>query len=105
MEIDKEKLIKLLECFVDVSEVFQREALFYETLFRNACKTQKLSDAQADSLVSRAREASMAKIRAVCQSGYQDLLGKLPRIVDLLDSNQDEALRILKEWAPKGPVN
>ena len=104
MEIDRPTIIKLLETFVDLSEVFQREALFYETLFRTACKTQKLSDSQTDALVARGREASMAKIREVCQPGYQGLLGKLPSIVDLLDSNRDEAFRMLKEWTPKGPV-
>jgi hypothetical protein len=105
MEIDRSVLIKLLESFVDASEVFQREALFYETLLRNVCKTQKLSDSEIDSLVARARETSMAKIREVCQSGYQVLLGKVPQIVDLLDSNRDEAFRLLKEWTPKGSIN
>lgn len=105
MEIDRQNLIKLLEAFVDVSEFFQRELLLYEMLFSAACKAKGLDEKQTQDAVTRGRSASARRIKEVCQAGYQSLLAKLPQIVDLLASDQDAALRLLKEWTPKGPLN
>jgi uncharacterized protein YoaH (UPF0181 family) len=100
MEIDRGTLIKLLEAFVDTSELLQRELMLYQTLFAAACKTAELSETETQNAVERGREAMAQKI-----SEYQALLAKLPQVVDLLDSNRDEAFRLLKEWTPKGRRN
>ncbi len=105
MELDKHVLIKLLEAFVDTSEVLQREVMLYQTLFAAACKTNGLNEAQTQKAVERGREAMTLKISSSCREQYLALLAKLPQIVELLDSNRDEAFRLLKEWTPKGPIN
>ena len=105
MEIDKHILIKLLEAFVDTSEVLQRELMLYQTLFAAACKTSGLDETQTQKAVERGREAMTPKINVACREQYLSLLAKLPQIVELLDSNRDEAFRLLKEWTPKGPPN
>jgi hypothetical protein len=105
MEIDKHTLIKLLEAFADTSEVLQRELMLYQTLFAAACKTAGLNEVETQKAVERGREAMAPRINAACREGHQALLAKLPQIVDMLDSNQNEAFRLLKEWTPKGPPN
>src|ERR1022692_5349795 len=105
MEIDKHILIKLLEAFVDTSEVLQRELMLYQTLVAAACKTSGLDETQTQKAVERGREAMTPKINVACREQYLSLLAKLPQIVELLDSNRDEAFRLLKEWTPKGPPN
>ncbi len=105
MEIDKHILIKLLEAFADTSEVLQRELMLYQTLFAAACKTAKLNEAETQKAVERGREVMAPKINAACREGHQGLLAKLPQIVELLDSDRDEAFRLLKEWTPKGLPN
>ena len=105
MEIDRPTLIKLLEAFVDTSEVLQRELMLYQTLFASACKTSGLDETQTQKAVERGREAMTPKISAASREPYLALLSKLPQIVDMLDSNQNEAFRLLKEWTPKGPLN
>lgn len=105
MEIDRETLIKLLEAFVDVSEVLQRELMLYQLLFEGFCQSKGLNDQEKQRLLDGYREASRAKISAASGESYRSLLDKLPRIVDLLASDRDAALRLLKEWTPKGPPN
>jgi len=105
MEIDRDALIKLLEAFVDTSEVLQRELMLYQGLFTAVCKAKGLDDNQTREAAERGREAMAAKISAVSREQYLALLAKLPQIVDILDSNQNEAFRLLKEWTPKGPPN
>jgi hypothetical protein len=105
MEIDRHMLIKLLEAFVDTSEVLQRELMLYQALFAAACKAKDLDESQTQKAVERGREAMTPKISAACREQYLDLLAKLPQIVELLGSNRDEAFRLLKEWTPKGPPN
>jgi hypothetical protein len=102
MEIDRDALIKLLGAFVDASEVLQRELMLRQMLFAAACKTKGLDEKQIEDAVDRARVAMAEKINAACQADYQNLLEKLPQIIDLLASDQDAALRFLKEWTPKG---
>jgi hypothetical protein len=63
MEIDKDVLIKLLESFVDTSEVLQREMVLYQMLFSSACKARGLSAAQAQKAVEQGRELLAPKIR------------------------------------------
>jgi hypothetical protein len=105
MNIDRHTLIKLLEAFVDTSEVLQRELMLYQTLFAAACKAKGLDETQTQKAVTRAREEMAPKISAESREQYLDLLAKLPQIVDMLDSDRDEAFRLLKEWTPKGPPN
>ena len=105
MEIDKSNLIKLLEAFVDTSEVLQRELMLYQTLFAAACQTSGLDEAETKKAVERGREAMTPKINSASREQYLSLLAKLPQIVELLESNQGAALRLLKEWTPKGPTN
>jgi hypothetical protein len=105
MEIDKQKLISLLEAFLQTAQVFERELMLYQIMFQTACKTQHLTDQEIEHLVNQARKASADRIRAATESGLKDLLGKLPQIVDLLNSDRDAALRLLREWKPKGPPN
>ncbi|MGA2100458.1 MAG: hypothetical protein ABSG34_05100 [Candidatus Sulfotelmatobacter sp.] len=104
MEVDRETLIKLLEAFVDASELLQRELMLYQILFQAACKTSALGEDGMKELVDRGRKASAQKIKESSQASYRDLLAKVPQIVDLLDTNRDEAMRILREWKPKGPM-
>jgi hypothetical protein len=105
VQIDRESLVKLLEAFVDTSEVLQRQLMLYQTLFAAACKTAGLNQSETQIAVERGREQMAPKISAACRGQYLDLLAKLPRIVELLASDQDAALRFLKEWTPKGPPN
>jgi hypothetical protein len=105
MEIDKHILIKLLEAFVDTSEVLQRELTLYQTLFAAACRAKGLDETQTQKTVKLGREKMASKIQDASREQYLDLLAKLPQIVDMLDSNRDEAFRLLKEWTPKGPPN
>jgi hypothetical protein len=105
LEIDKYVLIKLLEAFVDNSEVLQRRLMLYQTLFAAACKSKGLDEAQMHKVVERGRAEMAPKISAACREDYLGLLAKLPQIVELLDANRDEAFRLLKEWTPKGPPN
>jgi hypothetical protein len=105
MEIDKQILVKVLEAFADTSERLQHELMLYQSLFAAACKTAGLNESETRKAVERGREAMYDKIKLACQEAHQDLLGKLPQIVELLDSNRDEAFRLLKEWTPKGPPN
>jgi hypothetical protein len=105
MEIDRNTLIKLLEAFVDTSEILQRELMLYQTLFKAACKTSGLDETETQKALERGREAMTPKINAACREHYLTLLAKLPQIVDILDSNQEEAFRLLKEWTPKGQPN
>ena len=105
MEIDKQILIKVLEAFADTSEVLQHELMLYQSLFAAACKTAGLNDGETRKAVERGREATSPKIKLACREAHQDLLARLPQIVELLDSNRDEAFRLLREWTPKGPPN
>jgi hypothetical protein len=105
MEIDRQTLIKVLEAFVDASEVLQRELMLHQMLFSAACKTKGLTEEETQKAVDRGRIASTERIKASCQANYQSLLAKLPQLVDLLASDQDAALRFLKEWTPKDPPN
>jgi hypothetical protein len=105
MEIDKQSLIKLLEAFADSSEVLQRELMLYQMLFASACKVRGLTEEEAKKAVDIGRAEASERIKKACQSEHQALLAKLPQLVDLLVSNQDVALRFLKEWTPKGPPN
>lgn len=105
MEIDKQKLISVLEAFVQTAHVFERELMLYQIMFKTACRTQHLTDKEIENLTSQARKASVDRIKAATEPAIKVLLEKLPQIVDLLDSNRDEALRVLQEWKPKGPPN
>jgi ferritin-like protein len=105
MEIDRQTLIKLLDAFADVSEVLQRELMLYQTLFTAACKAKGLDENATQQLVEQARVETATRIRDASHANYQDLLAKIPRMVDMLSSNQDSALRLLNDWKPKGPPN
>jgi hypothetical protein len=103
MEIDKQILIKVLEAFAETSETLQHELMLYQSLFATACKTAGLNEDETKKATERGRAAIYPKIKLACREAHQDLLAKLPQIVELLASRQDEALRVLKEWIPKGP--
>jgi hypothetical protein len=103
MEIDRQILINLLEAFVDVAEVRQREAMLYQMLFTSACKAKGLDENAAKQIVDRARIDLADRITKANQPDYLDLVAKLPQIVDILGSDQNAALRLLKEWKPVGP--
>lgn len=90
---------------MDTSEVLQRELMLYQMLFTSACKARGLNEAQTQKAVEQGRDLLSPKIGDTCRKDYLALLGKLPQIVDMLDSRKDEAFRLLKEWTPKGPVN
>lgn len=105
MEIDRQRLVKLLEAFADVSELLQRDLMLYQTLFTAVCKAKGLDENATQQIVERARAETATRIRDASQANYQDLLAKIPQIVDMLSSNQDAALRLLTEWKPKGPLN
>jgi hypothetical protein len=105
VQIDRESLIKLLEAFADVSEVLQRELMLYQMLFSAACKAKGLNEGETQKAADRVRSTNAARIKEASQESYQSLLAKIPRIVDLLASDQDAALRLLNEWTPKGPPN
>lgn len=105
MAIDKQKLIALLEVFVQTSELFRREQMLYQMLFAAACKTNGLDEEKTRQAVERGRSALKEKIKEASQKDFRDLLAKLPQIVDMLEAHQDEALRILREWKPTGLPN
>jgi hypothetical protein len=105
MEIDKQTLIKLLAAFVDTSEVLQRELLLYQSLFAAFCKAKGLDENQIQKAVESGREVMSPRMSASCREQYLSLLANLPLLVDMLESNQDEAFRQLKEWTPKGKPN
>jgi hypothetical protein len=105
MEIDRETLIKLLEVFADTAEVFQRESALYQLLFTAACKAKGLTDGEIQAAVDRGRIESADRIKTTFQAGHQSLLARLPQLVDLLASDQDAALKLLRESTPKGLPN
>lgn len=105
VQIDREKLVKLLEAFVDTSELLQRELMLYQTLFTASCTAKGLKEEQIQATIDTGRKAMSEKISEACRANYQDIVAKLPRLVELLSSDQDAALRFLKEWKPKGLPN
>jgi hypothetical protein len=105
MEVDRGVLIKLLEAFADTSEVLHRELMLHQMLFTAACHAKGLNKGEIENAIHLARQRSMERINAACRPDHQSLLEKLPQIVDLLASHQDEALRVLKEFVPKGKPN
>jgi len=105
VQIDRENLIRLLEAFVDTSEGLQRELMLYQTLFSASCTAKGLNDQQIQATIDTGRKAMSEKISESCRANYQNLLSKLPRLVELLSSDQDAALRFLKEWKPTGFPN
>src|SRR5262249_52299876 len=98
MQVDKQALTKLLEAFVDVVELFHRESMLYQMLFTADCKAKGLNEDEIHEAVEAGRNVSAEKIREASEPSYKDLLAKIPQIVDLLDSNPDEAFRLLKDW-------
>ena len=105
MEIDREVLLRILEAFVDASEISRRELMLHQMLFAAACKIKGLTDEEIEKAVDRGRVALTEQIQAASQADYQSLREILPRLVELLVSDQDAALRLLKEWTPKGLAN
>jgi hypothetical protein len=105
MEIDRSKLISLLEALVDTSELLQRELMLYQLLFYSACKTSGLTQKETEESVSRGRAQSAERIQSVCEEDHKRLLETLPLLVDMLASDQDAAIRWLKEWNPRGLPN
>lgn len=105
MEVERQTLTKLLEAFVEASEALQRELMVYQLIFEGMCKTQNLNEKERQRLLEGARQVTSAKIRELNSEKYHSLLASIPQIVDLLASDQDAALRLLKEWTPKGPPN
>src|SRR5271170_3451049 len=90
MEIDRQNLIKLLEAFVETTHAFELELMFYQITYLTYCKTKGLELTQAQELVSQTRKLASQKVKEMTEGDYRSLLGKLPQIVDLLGSNQDE---------------
>jgi hypothetical protein len=105
MEIDRKKLIGLLEAFVDTSELLQRELMLFQLLFYSACKSRGLTPEEGHQLADRGRIESEERIRQSSQADHQDLRAKLPQLIDLLASDQDAALQLLRKWTPKGRPN
>jgi hypothetical protein len=105
MEIDRQTLLRLLEAFADTSEVLQRELMLYQSLLSGACKVKGLSEAGIEEVVKIGRERLYPAIAEASREAHQSLLEKLPQIVDLLEADQGGALRLLKEWNPKGLPN
>ena len=105
MEIDKQKLIAILEAMIDTAHVFERELMLYQLIFKGFCQQQGLDEHGAQTVLDRARAASADRIKEATEKGYRDLVAKIPQLVDLLDSNRDEFLKILSEWKPQGPPN
>ena len=79
--------------------------MLYQTLFAAACKTSGLDETQTRKAVERGREAMTPRISAACREQYLDLLTKLPQLVELLDSNRDEAFPTSERMDSKGPPN
>jgi hypothetical protein len=104
MEVDRQTLIKLLEAFAEASEALQRELMVHQLIFEGMCRTQNLNAEQRSRLLEGARTVTAQKIAELSSERYESILPKLPQIVDLLDTNRDEALRVLREWKPKGPL-
>jgi len=102
MEIDEQQLVKILEAFVDVSHAFECELALYQVIVVTLCQQRGLDPAN---IVEVARANGMQVIQEKYKANYQDLLGKLPRIVELLNSNQDATLAMLRKWRPRGPIN
>jgi hypothetical protein len=105
MEIDKQKLIKLLETFADTTHSFERELALYRMIVQMLCQDKGLRPDAIQELVDKARVKIGPAIQQKYEASHQDLLGKLPRIVELLNSNQDDFLGLLHAWKPQGPVN
>ena len=104
MEVDRNTLIKLLEVFVGASEDVQRELGLYQMLFTAAWMQKGLSIEQMREAVDLARGVGAEKINAHYEAGFRDLVAKLPQLVDMLDKDQDAALKFLKEYVSKwGP--
>ncbi|HMG84946.1 MAG TPA: hypothetical protein VK574_04355 [Terracidiphilus sp.] len=105
MEINRETLIKLLEAFADSSEVLQHEMMLYQILFTAACKAKGLTEDEIHKAVARGRWENTEKINKVSQATHQRLLARLPRLVDLLASDEDAAMQFLEEWDSESPTN
>jgi exonuclease VII small subunit len=105
MAVDKEAVVKLLEAFALSLETSLREQALLQGLFTAACRAKGLTDAEINLVLAEGRKRLSPRIAEESELSYQSLLGKLPQIVDLLESDQDEALRFLQEWTPKGPIH
>jgi hypothetical protein len=105
MEIDKDKLVGVIEALIKTAHQFEREMILYQLLFHGLCQKEGLTTEQIQQLLDRTREVSAPRIAEMTKAAHQDLLAKAPRIVELLDANRDEFLRLLKEWTPQGPPN
>ena len=105
MAVNKQAVVKLLEAFALSLEVSLREQSLFHSLFIAACKAKGLTDGEVGFVIAEGRKRISPRIAEESQSSYRSLLEKLPQIVDLLESNQDEALRFLQEWTPKGPIH
>ena len=105
MQVDRAILIKLLEAFLDASEVTARQLSLFQTLFNAACKAKGMNDEEIQKVIAKGRESLSPKIDEAHRANYLSLVDAIPQIVDLLEKNQDEALRYLREWTPKGLPN
>lgn len=101
MEIDRDILINFLSDMVNTLENVQRELMLHQMLFAGACREKGLNEAQIALAVDSSRKVLSAKIAEGCQASYQTLLGTLPQLVDILGSDQEEALRLLQERLSK----
>jgi hypothetical protein len=105
MEIDKQQLIKLIEAFADTTHIFQCELALYQMIVQLLWREKGFPPDMVQDLVDKSRAKMWPEIHKKYQASHQSLLDKIPKLVDLLNSNQDEFLKFLREWKPQGPVN
>lgn len=98
-------MLRVIEAILDTSQDLRRELMLYQLIFETFCEREGLNDAMRQQIIDRARELSAARIGAATQAAQQELLAKAEEIVALLDSDRDEALRLLNGWKPTGPPN
>jgi hypothetical protein len=105
MEINRDKLIKIIEAMLDTAHVFECELVLYQVIVRMLCREHGVGPERMQEIVDKIRASIESEIKTKYGVSHRDLLAKVPKLVDLLNSNQDEFARILKEWTPKGPPN
>lgn len=105
MEIDRQQLIKIIEAFADTTHIFECELVLYQMIVQLLWREKGFPSDMVQELVDKSRAKMGPEIRKKYQASHQSLLDKIPKLVDLLGSNQGEFLELLRNWKPQGPIN
>ena len=105
MEIDRERLIRIIQAILETTHHVECELAASQLIVAAMFQGRGLSPEQVREIVEAMRAKTWPKIIADREPSHKVLLEKVPKLVDMLQSSQDEFLKLLREWNPQGPVN